>query len=122
MKLLAIAAITEAATGLALAFVPSFVGRILLGEELTGVAMPVARVLGIALISLAVACMPGLTALCGMLTYSALTTGFLACVAIRGQWVGPLLWPVVVLHAAMTILLARAWLNRAKTGGTPGGE
>ena len=97
MKLLAIAALAEAATGLALLVVPSLVGRLLLGAELTGVSVPVARVLGIALIALAIACWPGLTALCGMLTYSALATAFLAYLGIRGHWVGPLLWPAVVV-------------------------
>jgi hypothetical protein len=43
-KVLMFAAVGEAATGLALLVVPSFVGRLLLGEELTGVALPVARV------------------------------------------------------------------------------
>jgi len=117
MKLLAIAAIAEAATGLALLVVPSTVGRLLLGAELTGVAIPVARVTGIALIALGIACWPGRTALCGMLTYSALATAFLAYLGIRGHWVGPLLWPAVVLHAVIAILLGRAWLMRPKTGG-----
>ena len=117
MKLLAVAAIAEAATGLALLFVPSLVGSLLLGAELTGVSVPVARVTGIALIALAVACWPGATALCGMLTYSALATAFLGYLGIRGHWVGPLLWPVVVLHAVITIFLARAWLMRRKPRG-----
>ena len=110
-------AIAEAATGLALLVVPSLVGRLLLGAELNGVSIPVARVTGIALIALAVACWPGLTALCGMLTYSALATAFLAYLGIRGHWVGPLLWPAVAAHAVLTILLGRAWLMRPKTGG-----
>ena len=117
MKVLAIAAIAEVATGLALLLVPSPVGRLLLGAELTGVSIPVARVTGIALIALGIACWPGLTALCGMLTYSVMATAFLAYVAIRGHWVGPLLWPAVVLHAVVAILLARAWLMRPKAGG-----
>jgi hypothetical protein len=119
MKLLAIAAIAEAATGLALLVVPSLAGQLLLGAELAGVSIPVARVLGIALIALAVACWPGLTALCGMLTYSVLATAFLAYIAIRGHWVGPLLWPAVGLHAVLTILLGRAWLLRRTTGIKP---
>jgi hypothetical protein len=49
------AAVGEAGTGLALLIVPSLVGRLLLGEELTGIAIPVARVAGIALIALGVA-------------------------------------------------------------------
>ena len=47
-KVLVFAAVAEAATGLALLVVPSLVGQLLLGEELTGVAIPVARVAGIA--------------------------------------------------------------------------
>ena len=117
MKLLAIAAIAEAATGLALMVVPSPVGRLLLGAEFTGVAIPVARVTGIALIALAVACWPGRTALCGMLTYSTLAAAFFAYLGIRSHWVGPLLWPAVVLHAVMAILLGRAWLMSPKTSG-----
>ena len=116
-KALLLAAVSEAATGSALLIVPSLVGRLLLGQELSGVAIPVARVLGIALIALGVACWPGRTALCGMLTYSVLATGYLAWLGIRGEWVGSLLWPAVALHAVMTILLGRAWLMRPKTGG-----
>jgi len=58
-KVLIFAAVGEAATGLALLIVPSLVGQLLLGEELTGVAMPVTRVAGIALIALGIACWPG---------------------------------------------------------------
>ncbi len=108
-KLLALAAIAEATTGFALLVVPSLVGQLLLGAEGTGVAIPIARVLGIALIALGVACWPGRTALCGMLTYGAAVTLYLLYLGIRGNWVGPLLWPAVVLHAALTLFLARAW-------------
>ena len=110
-KVLLLAAVSEAATGLALLVVPSLVGRLLLGQELAGVAIPLARVLGIALMALGVACLPGCTALGGMLTYSVLATGYLAWLAFGGEWVGPLLWPAVVAHAILTLLLARAWLT-----------
>jgi hypothetical protein len=116
-NVLALAAVLEAATGLGLVIMPALVGRLLLGAELTGVANQVARVLGIALIGLGVACWPGRTALCGMLTYSVLATGYLAWLGIRGEWAGPMLWPAVVVHAVMTILLSRAWLRSQKAGG-----
>jgi hypothetical protein len=116
MKLLTIAAIAEAATGLALLVVPSLVGSLLLGAELTGVSIAVARVAGIALIALGIGCLPGTTALCGMFTYSAMATAFLAYLGIRGNLVGPLLWPAVVLHAVIAIFLGRAWLTSPKTG------
>jgi hypothetical protein len=110
-KVLTVAAIAEVATGMALLIVPSLVGRLLFGEEFTGIVIPVARVLGIALIALGVGCWPGSTAFCGMLTYSALATLYLLYLAIGGEWVGPLLWPVVVIHALLTVLLARAWFQ-----------
>ncbi len=116
-KLLPIAAVAEIATGAALLIVPSLVGRLLLGAELTGVAIVIGRVTGIALIALGVACWPGSTAPCGMLTYSALVTLFLAFLGVRAEWVGPLLWPAVVLHAVLTFLLAGAWRKAHKEGG-----
>jgi hypothetical protein len=116
-QVLVLAAVSEAATGLALLIVPSLVGRLLLGAELSGVSIPVARVTGIALIALAVACWPGATALCGMLTYNALATAFFAYLGIRGHWVGLLLWPAAGLHGVIAILLARAWLMTPKSDG-----
>jgi hypothetical protein len=113
-KLLTVAAVAEATTGLALLVVPALVGRLLLGAELTGGSIPIARVTGIALIALGIACLPGL-ALLGMLTYSALVTAYLAYVGIRGEWAGPLLWPAVVVHAVLTLLLAGAWLKTRQT-------
>jgi len=110
-RVLTVAAILEVATGMALLIVPLLVGRLLFGAEFTGVANPAARVLGIALIALGVCWWPGRTALCGMLTYSALVTLYLLFLAIRGEWVGPLLWPVVALHGILTALLARAWFQ-----------
>lgn len=106
-RVLIITAAAEAATGLALLVVPSLVGRLLLGEELTGIAVPVARVAGIALIALGVACWPG-TPRVGMLTYSAAVTLYLAYVGFTGDLTGILLWPAVVLHLILTALLTRA--------------
>jgi hypothetical protein len=110
-KVLTVAAIAEVATGMALLIVPSLVGRLLFGAEFTGVANPAARVTGIALLALGVGCWPGSTALCGMLTYSALVTLYLLYLVIRGEWVGPLLWPAVVVHGILTVLLARVWFQ-----------
>ena len=107
-KVLTVAAVVEVATGMALLIVPSLVGRLLFGAEFTGVANPAARVTGIALLALGVGCWPGITALCGMLTYGALATLYLAYLGVIGEWVGPLLWPAVVLHGILTVLLARA--------------
>jgi hypothetical protein len=113
-KLLTVAAVAEAATGVALLIAPSLVGRLLFGAEFTGVANPAARVTGIALLALGVGCWPGSTALCGMLTYSTLATLYLAYLGVIGEWLGPLLWPAVVLHGILTVLLARAWFQSRK--------
>jgi len=110
-KILTVAAVLEVATGMALLIVPSLVGRLLFGAEFTGVANPAARVTGIALLALGVGCWPGSTALCGMLTYGALVTLYLAYLGVIGEWVGPLLWPAVVLHGILTMLLARTWFQ-----------
>jgi hypothetical protein len=107
-NVLVLAAVSEAATGLTLLIVPSLVGRLLLGEELTGIAISVARVLGIALIALGGACWPG-TPLVGMLTYSAAVTLYLAYVGFAGGFTGVLLWPAVALHGILPLLLARQW-------------
>jgi hypothetical protein len=108
------AAVGEAGTGLALLIVPSLVGRLLLGEELTGIAIPVARVAGIALIALAVACWPGPSRV-GMLTYSAAVTLYLAYVGFAGGLTGILLWPAVILHVILTALLTRAAIRNKET-------
>jgi hypothetical protein len=65
------------------------------------------------MIALGAACWPG-PALLGMLTYGALVTLYLLYLGIRSEWVGPLLWPAVVLHAVLTLLLARAWCKTRK--------
>jgi hypothetical protein len=103
---LTFAAVAEVATGLGLLIVPSLVGQLLLGEQLAGVAIPVARVAGIALIALGIACRPG-PPLVGMLTYSAVVTLYLAYLRFAGGLTGVLLWPAVVVHLILTALLAR---------------
>jgi hypothetical protein len=113
--ILFVTAALEVATGAALVIVPSLIGRLLFGEQLTGVDIPIARVLGIALIALGVACWPGCTALCGMLTYSAVVTLYLAYVGTAGSFAGTLLWPVVVVHLILTALLARAFISGTET-------
>jgi hypothetical protein len=74
--------------------VPSLAGHLLLGAELAGIAVPVARVTGIALIALGVACWPG-PPLAGMLIYSGVVTPYLAYLGFAGGFTGILLWPVV---------------------------
>ncbi len=104
--MLILTAVAEIATGMAMLIVPSLVGRLLFGEDLAGIAIPVARVAGIALISLGVACWPG-PPLVGMLIYNAAVMVYLAYVGFAGGFTGMLLWPAVILHAILTVLLTR---------------
>ena len=110
-KALIFAAVAEAATGIALLAAPSLVGQLLFGQEFTGVTIPTARVTGIALIALAVACWPG-PALVGMLAYSVAVTFYLAYVGLAGGFTGVFLWPAAALHAVLSIFLGRAWLTK----------
>ena len=111
-KLLALAAVVEAATGLALIAVPGIVVRLLLGAEISGASMPLGRVAGAALLALGVACwLPrddtqsrtarGLVV--AMLMYNIVATAVLAFAGIGLGLYGVVLWPAVALHAAMAV-------------------
>jgi hypothetical protein len=113
--LLAVAAAGEAVTGLALLVLPSMVGQLLLGTELAGEAAAVARVAGIALMALSIACWPGPPRL-GILVYSTAVTAFLAYLGLSGAARGALLWPAVGLHLILSALLARDCLVQRSTG------
>ncbi len=115
-RLLALTAIIEAATGLALMAMPTVVVRLLLGGEISGASLPLGRVAGFALLSLGMACWPGrdptgdtAPALRAMLTYNSLAALYLLSLGIGGEWVGSLLWPAVALHGILSLLLARQW-------------
>ena len=103
-KVLIFASVGEAVMGLLLVFVPGLVAGLLLGPELAGTGILVARVAGIALIALAVACWPGAASL-GMLVYGLLMTLYLGWLGIMKGATGPLLWPAVFLHAVLEALL-----------------
>ncbi len=111
IRVLDLAAFGEMATGLALVVVPSFVGQVLLGEVLTGPAVPTARVAGIALIALGLACWKN-SGLLGMLIYSAAVTFYLAFFGLTDGSAGVLLWPAVAVHAVLSVLL---WRSRDKS-------
>ena len=111
-KVLIFSAVAEAATGIALLIAPTLVWQLLLGEQLTGVAIPVARVAGVALVALGIACWPG-PPLAGMLIYSVWVTLYFGYLGFAAGLAGVLLWPAVVLHLLLSILLGRVWLLAA---------
>src|SRR5438128_10894006 len=110
-RLLKLTAVIEMATGLGLMTVPSVVVRLLLGSPLdTSAAVMLARVAGAALLALGVACWlarddtqsratRGLVV--AMLMYNLVATAVLAFAGIGLGLHGVVLWPAVVLHAAM---------------------
>jgi hypothetical protein len=113
-RLLSFAAVAEVLTGVAVMAAPSIVVRLLFGAEHSGGTVVVARMAGIALVALGVACFSGGETdrrLSGMLTYSLLATLYLVYLGLGGEWVGSLLWPAAAIHAALTFLLAIAWLK-----------
>jgi len=46
-----------------------------------------------------------------LLTYSLLATLYLLYLGLAGEFTGVLLWPAVVLHAVLTVLVTRSWFN-----------
>ncbi len=121
-RLLILAAVLEAATGVALLIAPAVVARLLLGPDLSAAGTAVGRVAGCALVALAIACWPSrepsrllIPAARAMLTYNALVACYLTFLGIGGQFVGVLLWPAVAIHGLITLLLIRAWLRAEQT-------
>jgi hypothetical protein len=121
LKLLSVAAAIEAATGIALIIVPQAVASLLLGADLAGAGIAVARVAGIALLSLGLLCWmsrqnPSKTAvLTAMLCYNLLVTAYLTYLGFGGSLVGILLWPAVGIHAVLTIGFAYAETSELKS-------
>ena len=116
--ILALSAAAEAGTGLLLLAWPPIVVRLLFGVELTGAAVIMSRIAGIALIGLGVSCWPrnsSLQSINGMLTYSTLAMMYLIYIGVRGEAVGVLLWPAVVVHAILVVFLVGARFKEQKT-------
>ena len=114
-KILSFASLVEVGTGLALIIAPRLVVGLLLGAELAAESVPLGRVAGVALLALGLACWPGRQqvdsaspALRGMLTYNVLLALYLAYLGTAGHQGGVLLWPAVVLHAVVALLLIRS--------------
>ena len=117
-KLYIFAAAVETATGLALIIYPPIVTELLLGEGVSGTGLALGRVAGFALLSLGLACWPSRVEVGGktlslraMLTYNLLITVYLLVLGAGGESTGKLLWPAVVLHGALTLLLASMWFR-----------
>lgn len=122
-KTLTFASIVEVATGLALMIDPRFVVALLVGPNTPVEDIPMGRLPGIAIFALGLACWPsgshaesGSPAFRGMLAYNVLIALFLVYLFKVGHLGGVLLWPAVVLHAAVALLLIWTWHTDRRIG------
>ena len=116
-KILILAALAEGGTGVILLAYPPIVVQLLFGAEIVGAGIIMSRLAGIALIGLGVACWPGTgtrPAFQGMVTYSTLAMLYLIYIGVRGESAGLLLWPGVVVHAILVVLLFLARFKEEK--------
>ena len=117
-KTLSFASVVEIATGLALVVDPRFVVALLVGPNTPVEEIPMGRLPGIAILALGVACWPGgqdeqpsAQVFAGMLVYNVLIALFLVYLFVAGHLGGVLLWPAVVLHGGVALLMASVWRN-----------
>ncbi|MGA8575699.1 MAG: hypothetical protein WB609_08470 [Candidatus Cybelea sp.] len=117
MKLITVAAAVEIAAGLIFMVSPSLVAQLVLNAELSAAGEAVARVGGFGLLGLGLACWLGAApvgaksaAARGLLAYNILAAIFFTYLGVAGTLVGILLWPAVVLHAILAVLLGRAFI------------
>jgi hypothetical protein len=114
----------EALTGAILVVAPSFAAQLLFGQPLLEPGPSVARVAGLALVSLSVACWPrpdgrSQAALEGLLVWNVLVAAFLAGYVVTGATAGILLLPAICVHALLSAFLARTRLQ--SSAGVSGG-
>jgi hypothetical protein len=111
-SVLGVSAAIEAITGLVAILFPQVLIRLLFDADAAGVESVIARVAGIALVSLGLGCWMGRQeasggwALAAMLIYNALVAIYFTVVGFGTEFAGILLWPAAAVHAAFTALLA----------------
>jgi hypothetical protein len=110
--LVRLSAAIEAATGIALVAAPDSVATILLGVGLSDSGIAVARLTGIALLCLGLACWPNgdaahRHAILALFAYNLLAALFLGYLRVGGGFVSYLLWPVCAVHGLLALLFSR---------------
>jgi len=113
-RVLAFSSATEGATGVASLLAPSLVVQLLLGAELPGVGPLVVRCFGVALVALGIASWPrgsgaepSMQGLRAMVVYNVMIAGLLGYAGASAHLAGPLLWPAVVIHGVVAVLLIK---------------
>jgi hypothetical protein len=125
--LFVVTAIVELGAGAALLAAPSALSALLLGSPLPeGAGVVVARVAGVALVALGTICALARrdehsaatkAIIAGLALYNVVVALVLVLAAAVMGMMGPLLWPSVVAHAALTVLCIAA-RRRADTAST----
>ena len=114
-KVLILASLGEIAFGLLLSAVPTLVARWLLAIEISGTAVTAGRLAGACLIALGIGCWPrgdSRREFSIMLMWSVLAAVGLVAAGVRWS-AGVLLWPAVVVHGTIALLL---WTNHSRQG------
>ncbi len=119
-RLLKLTAIIEALTGLGLIAVPGLVVQLLLNADISGAAIPLGRVAGVALLALGVACWlashdaqsrAARGVVSAMIIYNVGAVFVLGAAGLQLQPTGIALWPAVILHAGMAIWCVASLLS-----------
>ena len=110
--LIKLSATIEAITGLAVIASPSLVVRLLLGADLASGGVALGRIGGMGLLSLAIACWPGVKTdlpqvIRALFVYNLLAGLYLGFLGAAHLFFTYLLWPASALHIVIAILLAR---------------
>ena len=122
MNILRMSAAVEGATGVVLMLLPGLVVHLLFGAEVAGAGLAAARIAGMALVALGIACWPssldgrsghGWTA---MLVYNVLVTIYLVGMGVSGEPRGIALWPATFVHAVVTVALVQDRARRKGRG------
>ncbi|MDM0069638.1 hypothetical protein [Variovorax sp. J31P207] len=118
-QILAFSAAAEAGTGIALMIAPSVVIPLLIRENTTDLAAWLGRFVGVALLSLGMACWPeqhgpdvSPAAFRAMLTYNTMVALLFGYVGAAVHIAGPLLWLAALLHVVIALLI---WMRRRDT-------
>jgi hypothetical protein len=114
-----VAAWLEVVVGASLVVAPDVPYRLLFAVIPEGVAIPLARFVGVALVALGISCLPSnakgprRSAVLGLLVFNCGATIIFTWVAVATPFRGFLVWPTVVLHAAIAAALLSQFLTRS---------
>jgi hypothetical protein len=112
----AAAAWLEIIVGAVLIAVPDLLCVLLFATKAEGITVPVARFAGVGLLALGISSLPSTDTashrgVVGLCVFNVGVTILLASVAIATTFHGVLLWPVVILHAAIATALVSQLLT-----------